>query len=326
MTGFYTPAMASAAVQVTVIGAGVSGLTTALALQEAGFEVRVIAEAKGGAITSAAAGAIWYPYRVGPPERASGWSGRTREWLLELAASTPEAGVDVLTRVELADTEELPWWSAAAPDLALIAAPDPRIPMDESERPVARFAWQLTAPRCDPPIFMGWLERGLRRPVEIGRVESLESVMGDIVVNCTGLGARGLTGDGALQAIFGQTVITAPGAIDLRGGLGDERLDARIFYSIPRRAEVVLGGCAEGCADDRAAVPTREMTESILARARGFGLRPGAVIRESAGLRPYRAAVRLERVGRVIHNYGHGGAGYTLCRGCAEEVVGLARG
>jgi D-amino-acid oxidase len=49
----------------------------------------------------------------------------------------------------------------------------------------------------------------------------------------------------------------------------------------------------------------------------------GRVVREAVGLRPYRPAVRVEREGRVVHNYGHGGSGYTLCWGCAEEVVGM---
>jgi len=50
------------------------------------------------------------------------------------------------------------------------------------------------------------------------------------------------------------------------------------------------------------------------------------------GLRPGRPAVRLEAErpgvggggagGRpVVHNYGHGGSGFTVCWGCADEVA-----
>jgi FAD dependent oxidoreductase. len=53
------------------------------------------------------------------------------------------------------------------------------------------------------------------------------------------------------------------------------------------------------------------------------------VLEVRVGLRPGRTAVRLERehrgVGVVIHNYGHGGAGFTLAWGCADEVLHLAR-
>ena len=41
------------------------------------------------------------------------------------------------------------------------------------------------------------------------------------------------------------------------------------------------------------------------------------------GLRPVRPSVRLEAEGRVIHCYGHGGAGVTLSWGCADEVTQL---
>jgi D-amino-acid oxidase len=47
------------------------------------------------------------------------------------------------------------------------------------------------------------------------------------------------------------------------------------------------------------------------------------VLRHKVGLRPSRSAVRLERDGRVVHCYGHGGAGVTLSWGCADEVVEL---
>ncbi|MFN3945938.1 MAG: FAD-dependent oxidoreductase [Allosphingosinicella sp.] len=52
------------------------------------------------------------------------------------------------------------------------------------------------------------------------------------------------------------------------------------------------------------------------------------VIRTVAGLRPYRASgfvVREERVGdaRIVHNYGHGGAGITLSWGTSRLAAGL---
>jgi D-amino-acid oxidase len=53
------------------------------------------------------------------------------------------------------------------------------------------------------------------------------------------------------------------------------------------------------------------------------------IIRTVAGLRPYRPSgflVRAERMGEkvLIHNYGHGGCGITLCWGTAKLAVDLA--
>lgn len=58
------------------------------------------------------------------------------------------------------------------------------------------------------------------------------------------------------------------------------------------------------------------------------------VLRDWVGLRPGRPSVRLEEelipcagadrgVLRVVHNYGHGGAGLTLAWGCAGHAVSL---
>ena len=52
------------------------------------------------------------------------------------------------------------------------------------------------------------------------------------------------------------------------------------------------------------------------------------VLSVRVGLRPLRPTVRLEREvladgSPVIHNYGHGGAGYTLSWGCAQDVLKL---
>ena len=52
-----------------VIGAGVSGLTTAVCPAESGFAVRVDSDLPPAATTSAAAGAAWDPY---PRDHARG--------------------------------------------------------------------------------------------------------------------------------------------------------------------------------------------------------------------------------------------------------------
>jgi glycine/D-amino acid oxidase-like deaminating enzyme len=55
------------------------------------------------------------------------------------------------------------------------------------------------------------------------------------------------------------------------------------------------------------------------------------IVRSVAGIRPYRrGGLRIERVelqGKtVVHNYGHGGAGYTLSWGSARAAADLLRG
>ena len=301
--------------EISVIGAGVVGLTTAIALQEAGHRVRVIAAERPERTTSAAAGALWYPFEVGPPEAASRWARATRAWLMELSRTTAEAGVDVLTARECAADARPPWWAGAVDGLRLVEGPQPS---------GGRFAWEFEAPRAEPALHLCWLESRLSRPIEISRIDRLEDVPGDLVVNCTGIGARRLTGDLSLRALLGQTVLVEPGEVEMGVMYGDERDLSAMLYVIPRRAEVVIGGCAipfEGDAIPPAALALRA---TFLERARKAGFHHGRVLRDSVGLRPVRPEVRVERVGRVVHHYGHGGAGYTLARGSAADVVELA--
>ena len=311
--------------EVVVIGAGVIGLSTALALEEAGHSVRILAAETGDAIVSSVAGAVWYPFKVGPVDKVPAWAGITRDWLLNLSRTTPQAGVDVLTRIELADDDRRPWWADAAPDLQVVH--------DYFGRPFpkgAKLAWKFSAPRAEPRYFLPWLQSQLKAKVQTATVTSLDATLADqkadFLINCTGLKARALTGDRELVGVFGQVVVTEPGELDLSLCIGDERDEHAMFYTIPRRGEVVVGGCAEPSPDTRPLTTSPSLTRSILDRAAALSLKPGPIIRERAGLRPYRPAVRLEpdpANPRIIHNYGHGGAGYTLCRGCAMAVASL---
>jgi D-amino-acid oxidase len=301
-------------VRVTVVGAGVIGLVTARVLEERGYAVRVIATATGDRTTSAVAGAVWFPYRCGPPERVTVWGLRTREWLTTLAL-VPETGVDLLTGYEISATDELPYWAAGF-EVARVAAPVTGAPL----------AWRFHTMRVEPARFLPWLERGLKHPIERRPVIDLAAEPGDVVVDCTGLAARELTGDLALLPLLGQIVITETGGCDPAVTITDDRDPDAIFYVIPRRAELVLGGSSLPWPPGAPPAIDPATTQRILDHARTLGLPIGKVLDERVGLRPFRPAVRLERdprVSRVIHNYGHGGAGFTLCMGCAEAVAAL---
>jgi D-amino-acid oxidase len=307
-------------VRVTVVGAGVAGLTTAIELENRGHDVTVVAAERGDAITSSVAGAVWFPYRAGESPRVLDWAHRTRVRLAELAARDASAGVDLLTFYECAEDDVRPWWADGI-DVARVRAPVEGAPP----------AWRFVAPRAIPVLFLAWLEARLRRPIERARIDDLAAIRAgaDAIVVCAGLGARALARDPGVVALLGQVVVVEPGTIPLDVSFTDERGPAPIFYSIPRRDQVLLGGSSVPFDGAAAPPPDPAVTARILDQCRALGWRPGAVVRERTGLRPVRALPRVERDPddpRVIHNYGHGGAGFTLGLACAEDVADLLSG
>jgi D-amino-acid oxidase len=122
--------------------------------------------------------------------------------------------------------------------------------------------------------------------------------------------------------VRGQVVRVA--APDVEEWLLDQSDPERLVYVVPRERDVVLGGTAQAGAEDRA--PDPATTAAIRARCAALvpALQDAPVLGVAVGLRPERpAAVRLEAEGRVVHCYGHGGAGVTLAWGCAVEVAAL---
>ena len=295
-----------------VVGAGVVGLTAAVRLREAGIDANVVARDEPSETTSAVAAALWYPYRALPAERVTAWSAQTYAALAALA-DVAGSGVRMLTGTELlARDAPDPWWREAAPGL---------------ER--TREGLRLVAPAVDMSIHLPWLVARLRAlggTVERREVASLDELEADAVVNCAGLGARELAGDASLVAVRGQVVRVA--APEVREWLLDQSDPQRLVYVVPRVNDVVLGGTADEGAEDR--TPDPATTDAIRARCaeRIPALRDAPVLGVAVGLRPARPAVRLEAEGRVVHCYGHGGAGVTLAWGCAGEVAALlgARG
>jgi D-amino-acid oxidase len=108
----------------------------------------------------------------------------------------------------------------------------------------------------------------------------------------------------------------------------DELGPNALAYILPRPDVVVLGGTAEE--GDTDLTPREETTREILAKTRRMQpeLAEATYVGAAVGVRPARPQVRLDtdRLADdrlVVHDYGHGGSGYTLSWGCADEVAAI---
>ena len=308
--------------RVVVIGCGVIGLSTALRLREAGLDARIVAADPPERTTSAVAAAIWYPYRAYPEREVLRWGRRTFEVFEELTAE-PETGVRMREGLELRrERAGEPWWAGAVPGVR-------RCSGDELP-PGYGDGHAFVVPVVEMPLYLRYLRDRFAAAggtVEMRTVSRVGELSGEasLVVNCAGLGARGLVGDASVAPIRGQVLrVRNPG---LERFFLDEDDPEGVTYVVPRSEDCVLGGTADEGAWDTG--PDPGTAAAILRRCSDLEPRlAGAeVLGHGVGLRPGRPEVRLEREAGdglpVVHNYGHGGSGVTLSWGCAEEATDL---
>ena len=296
-----------------------SGLSCAIRLLEAGHEVEVISDRFSPDTVSDVAAAIWYPFLTAPADRADGWGVATYAELERLAEQESDSGVRMRDGKEyLREAVDPPEWSE---DIAAF-----RI-LDDSEIPEGYvFGWQFRAPVIEMPLYMPWLRsrvEALGGSFVQSFVEDLNEVSGEVVVNCVGLGARELCDDEDVRPARGQVIF-----IDQDPGIGHfDQQPETLTYTIPRSDVTVLGGTAQ--IDDWGMDIRPEDYDLILSKVEALWpqLDRSKIVGGAVGLRPSRSEVRLEveYIGerKVVHNYGHGGAGVTLSWGCAEEVANL---
>jgi D-amino-acid oxidase len=310
--------------RVTVIGAGIIGLSIAAELAAAGDVVTVVADRSAEQSVSAVAAAMWFPYRSGRSAEVPTWLARSLLRFAELARD-PATGVDlregtVVERHPGADRS----WTAAVPEHREATA---------AELPAGALAGvRATVPVITVPRYLSWLgvrcdQRGvrfLRRTVDSVDECAADA---DLVVVAAGLRSGELLGDDTMFPIRGQVVRVAnPGITEW---INDDDHPDGVTYVVSRRDDVVCGGVAQVGSWDTTVDPATEA--AILRRTTALvpALAGQPVLSRDVGLRPGRDTVRLERVEGyavpVVACYGHGGSGVTMSWGCAEAVVSIAR-
>lgn len=308
---------------VAVLGAGVVGLSTALVAQQRGWTVTLYTDRLPLHTTSVKAAASFKPHAVGYTEQTQrlledSWTAFEKV----LAQAGAAAGV----------RKHIHWEASSAPRPRadyLSVMQQVRI-LERPEVPGGyAFGWKYVSFFIDMPLYLPWLmaqfEKNNGRVVVVEHkftdLEQLASLPADVVFNCTGLGSRQLCHDLQLIPIKGQVVVVDPQP-DM-----DWSINADGFYVYPRKNETLLGGTTETNVDTET-VDSGALHLVISGNKRILpGLELSSVRRAFAGLRPYReGGIRIEaeerNSRRIIHNYGHGGAGVTLSWGSAQAALG----
>jgi D-amino-acid oxidase len=320
---------------VAIVGAGVTGLTCGVVFAERGYRTSIFAKETGRQTTSGAAAAVWFPYHVEPAERVIPLALETYQVLLDLARF-PESGVSIIESRQFLRTGEIeiPDWAIPLGAQRLSSVATGLWPVQDYAQPGGySFAsgFSLRVPLMDTTIYLDYLAARFQKAggeihanVRFEKLEDVDTKF-DLVINCAGIGARELVRDADLEPHRGQIAIV-PKIEGLSCAVVCD--DAPLMYAIPRANDCVFGGTND-LSDNLAA--DHATTSRIIAEcSRVLNIEQPRVLAERVGLRPFRrSGVRLESDrladGRtVIHNYGHGGAGFTLSWGCAREVLEAA--
>jgi len=311
--------------KIAIIGCGVSGLTVGLVLLRQGYHVEIITQKLPAFTTSTIAAAIWLPYQINPIELANKWSNISYKKFQKLAHH-PTSGISIIPTKILLQKEEDAWWKTAIPKEFIRKA----LPSELSDDSTCGYIIQ--APLIETPLYLKYLLdtfQDLGGTISIDTIKDIDEFTKEkeLVINCTGLGSRELLNDQSMYAIQGQ-IVQLQASDKVPCVLAEYTFGAKgedLAYVVPRKDCVILGGTLVKNAEDT--TPKDLVTKGIIERCQQLvpatkGLPVKNVV---VGLRPGRPTLRLERIGNLIHNYGHGGGGFTVSWGCASEVLGLVK-
>ena len=266
---------------ILVIGAGVSGLTTAICLREAGFNVVIAADRFAPDLTSIVAGALWeWPPAVCGHHGAPRSLERSKEWCMTSYDKFKQMYADFgseETGIYLRDVYFYFKYVLESQPSDLGKMNELKDKVDGFERGLhivndsidlsfqggIKDAYKHMAPMVDTDVYMKWLLRYaqdigceiVHQKITINVVENEQELLrrfnAKAIVNCAGLGSIVTTGDSSMHPLRGALV-----RVKNQGGVvkdahcishdrsSDDEQD--IVFIVPRGDDlVVLGGLAQ---------------------------------------------------------------------------------
>ncbi|TBU28866.1 FAD dependent oxidoreductase [Dichomitus squalens] len=219
-------------------------------------------------------------------------------------------------------------------------------------------AYEMLAPVIDTDRAMTWLmdlvqRKGARlvtRTIHGDLLHQEQALRAeyaaDVIINATGIAGTELAGDASCYPIRGGLIRVIndgsdfpviDAALSISADVANE-----IVFLVPRNDKIlIIGGITEpheSALDYTLDTPIikrmRARAEAFLPQLKNARVDPDYPIAQ--GLRPFRKQnVRVERElrpvagesilkhSRIIHTYGHGGAGWSLAFGCAADVLAM---
>ena len=248
-----------------VLGSGVVGLTTARELQRHGFGVTIYAATVPPDTTSNMSLAGFTPTSglVDTDKRTPEWDAQFRHAVeiafrrLQLLAG-PKYGISWILNYQPTDAEAGPGGGGGANPpggpgpLMPASIPNPRLLLQPGEHPFpTKYAVERSEMRIEPSIYLDalmndfllWGGKVVIRKFDTPR--DVAALAENVIVNCTGLGAKAIFNDAELMPLKGQLTLLIPQPEITYSTSGTGRVlppGSGFLHMMPRSDGIALGG------------------------------------------------------------------------------------